>query len=72
MILVHKIWIDNRNTRRERVASLNGHISNVKCITSTSFKNSDGNDSVILVSAGGRAQLKVWLITQNMVNLNND
>ena len=55
---IQKIYYENDRLRRKKIATLNGHISNVKCISSLEL-----DKSVILVSAGGRAQLKVWHLT---------
>lgn len=63
---IHRMLYDNRKLLRQKVATLNGHISNIKCITSLEL-----NDSVILVSAGGRAQLKIWLLSDNQEEFNN-
>ena len=61
-IKIHIISGDDENIKRTRVSNLNGHISNVKCIESLTIENTVGDSSVILVSAGGRAQLKLWHI----------
>ena len=61
-IKVHRISGDDKNIKRTRVSNLNGHISNVKCLKSLTIENTVGDSSVILVSAGGRAQLKLWHI----------
>ena len=61
-IKIHRISGDDENIKRTRVSNLNGHISNVKCIKSLAIENTVGDSSVILVSAGGRAQLKLWHI----------
>ena len=55
---IQKIYYENRRLNHKKIATLNGHISNVKCISSLEL-----DKSVILVSAGGRAQLKVWHLT---------
>ena len=68
-IKIHKIVDIDNKIRRYRVATLNGHISNIKCIKSVSLEQSsqemNGDNSVILISAGGRAQLKLWHLTGN-------
>ena len=61
-IKIHRISGDDENIKRTRLSNLNGHISNVKCIESLTIENTVGDSSVILVSAGGRAQLKLWHI----------
>jgi len=48
------------------VKTLTGHISSVKAIKAISGLYEDESSSTILVSGGGRAQLKVWRITSGV------
>ncbi len=63
---------DDHILERKLMTTLRSHISSVKCLKTVSAR--DNNDAVLLVSAGGRAQLKVWRVCllQSVCEQGND
>ena len=60
VIKVHEV---DGSGRRSECVSLKSHISCVKSVKTLQLP-SGGGEEVVMVSAGGRAQLKVWRVRQ--------